>query len=322
MDLKIAIIGCGYMATDVHMPCVLKYQKEYGGIQVVACADIDLEKSKAFAEKYNIKNYFSDYHEMLEKIKPDIALGLVSETVIYKVAADILNSGIHAFIEKPPGKSIAEINYIINASNANKNFNIMVAFNRRFAPVYLKLKELCDNKKVQHLVYGMHRMNRHENHFEDTAIHSIDAVKFIMGSDYKKIKLDYQEMPEKGEKVANYHIYADFENDTTAQINVMVSTGRNAESCTLFCDDSIFYEDFISDEYGIKEYSNNKLIKTFTQNDLCGNEYINYMGFYNEHKTFYDAIKNNTPVPSIPQSAVQNVLICEAIKNREQFLEW
>jgi predicted dehydrogenase len=48
MSLKIAVIGCGYMANDVHMPCILKYINEYGGLQTVGCADIDADKAKNF----------------------------------------------------------------------------------------------------------------------------------------------------------------------------------------------------------------------------------------------------------------------------------
>jgi len=334
MILKIAVIGCGGIANGVHMPSILKYKNEYGNLQIVACADIDGEKAKIFAEKYNIERYFLDYNEMLNTAKPDAAVCFVSETVMSKVAADVLHAGVHALIEKPPGLNPDELNHIINAAKSNENVKIMVAFNRRHAPVYIKLKDLCETQKMRHIIYGMHRIKRHDRNFETTAIHAVDAVKWLAGSDYSKVRIEYQDMPEKGINVANFYIYGEFENGVTAQINILVSTGRVYEGCQISCDDSIYYADFISNnsnnsdnsaDYGIKEYANNNnnnIVNIITQNELCGSEYIDRMGFYNEHKTFYDAIKQNISIPSIPQSAIQNVLICETIKNRVHFLEW
>jgi len=320
--LNVVVIGCGNMANGVHMPSILKYINENGGLQVVACADISEDKAKAFSEKYKVNEYFTDYNEMLRKIKPDIAVNLVSETTIHTVAADILNAGVHTLIEKPPGRDINEISQILNAAKANENVKIMVAFNRRFAPVYLKLKELYANKKVRHIIYNMYRINRHERYFETTAIHAADAAKWLAGSDFSKVRIEYQNMPEKGEKVSNYYMFAEFANGITAQINCVVSTGRTYEGCQIICDDSVYYADFISDEddYGIKEYSDNKLSNVITADTLCGTEYIERMGFYNEHKVFYDSVKNNLSIDAVPSTAVQSVEICDAIKTRRNFI--
>ena len=197
-----------------------------------------------------------------------------------------------------------------------KDLKIMVAFNRRFAPVYVKLKELSRDKKVQHITYDMYRINRRESFFETTAIHAVDAVKWLAGSDFSKVKIEYQAMPEKGEKVANYYIYAEMHNGITAQINCAVSTGRLYEGCRILCDESIYYADFIvdTDQYGIKEYSENKLVNVITADMLCGSEYIERMGFYSEHKVFYDSVLKNISVEAVPSTAIQSVEICNAIK--------
>lgn len=316
--LNIAIIGCGYMANDVHMPCILKYINEHNSVKVVACSDIIEEKAKKFAEKYSIDRYFTDYNEMFRTLKPDIAVCLVSENVIADTAVDTLNAGVHALIEKPPGKTVNEIMNIINTAKTHEKLKTMVAFNRRFAPVYIKLKDLCQNKKIRHIKYEMYRINRHESYFETTAIHAIDTVRWLAGSDFSKVRIEYQDMPEKGNKVANYYIYGEFGNEITAQISCMVSTGKLYEGCQILCDDSIYYADFISDgdNYGIKEYADNKLVNIITADTLCSNNYIDRMGFYNEHKVFYDSVIENKSIAAVPSTVVQSVEICDAIKNR------
>ena len=101
--LNIVIIGCGHIANDVHMPSILKYIKENSGLKIAACADIDENRAISFAKKFNIDKYFLDYSEMLRTVRPDIAVCLVSPEKMADAAVDILNAGVHALIEKPPG---------------------------------------------------------------------------------------------------------------------------------------------------------------------------------------------------------------------------
>lgn len=59
--IKIGIVGCGNIARK--MAATINGMKD---AELVACASRDLEKAKAFAEKYNIKKAFGSYEELYD----------------------------------------------------------------------------------------------------------------------------------------------------------------------------------------------------------------------------------------------------------------
>jgi virulence factor len=304
------------MARGIHMPCVL----EYGGANVVSCADINGAAAKSLGEQYNIPLCFSDYNEMLEKTNPDAVVCLVSETAVAEVAADILRQ-CPVMLEKPPGKTVWETEMIAQASKKSGNFH-MVAFNRRFAPVYVKLKKLLaeDGGKICYIDYKFHRVKRHENNFEDTAIHAIDTVKYLAGCDFRRVEIRYQKMPHLGEKVANYYIYFEFANKVIATSEILVSTGEVFEGCEIHAEGAVYRAALpVNEKYGAVEYKNAEgKHYIIGKDDICPypDQYLTH-GFYDEHRHFYDCIKAGVNPGNGADTASQSVAVCQAIKNRE-----
>ena len=60
--IKIAIIGCGSIATNAHMT---NYQALTDRFEVIAACDIVPGRAQAFAEKFGIPAAFEDYHDVL-----------------------------------------------------------------------------------------------------------------------------------------------------------------------------------------------------------------------------------------------------------------
>ena len=59
--MNIGLIGCGRVA-ELHM---LAY-KNIPEANVIAVSDINIDRAKTFAHKYNIKKAFKDYLELVE----------------------------------------------------------------------------------------------------------------------------------------------------------------------------------------------------------------------------------------------------------------
>ena len=295
-------MGCGSWAEYTHLPCI----KKCDGVSVISCADINIKNAESLSKKFGIPLYFSDYKEMLEKTNPDAVICLVSENAMAKVAGDILKN-YPVMLEKPPGVTVEEANIISEAAKKSGKTH-MVAFNRRFAPVYVKLKEQIsadkNNNNIKYINYKLHRIKRHESTFETTAIHAVDAVKFLAGSDFKRVEIKYQEMPELGEKVANYFIFFEFINGIYASAEILVSTGELSESCEIHAGNNIYRASLplaLGPEPGQPEHY-------MTQ------------GFYHEHEHFYKCLRNKTNPGNGADTAVQSVAVCGAIKNRESLL--
>ncbi|MCI7643875.1 MAG: Gfo/Idh/MocA family oxidoreductase [Lentisphaeria bacterium] len=93
---KVGIIGCG-MISDTYF----KAAQKFNVIEVVACADIIPERSKAKEEMYGVKAMTND--ELLAMPEIEIVLNLTPPQVHSKIAIDTLNAGKHAYSEKPFG---------------------------------------------------------------------------------------------------------------------------------------------------------------------------------------------------------------------------
>ncbi|MCL1857660.1 MAG: Gfo/Idh/MocA family oxidoreductase [Oscillospiraceae bacterium] len=318
--MKISIVGCGNWANYTHMPCILKY----GKVNIVSCADINAENARDMHEKYNVPLYFADYNEMLEQTNPDAVICLVSENATAKVASDILKH-CPVMLEKPPGNTVEETKMIVEASEKSGKNN-MVAFNRRFAPVYLRLKEMIAESgygEIKYINYKFHRIKRHDDNFETTAIHAVDTVKFLAGDDFRRVEIKYQEMPYLGKNVANYYIFFEFVNGIHATAEILVSTGELSEGCEIHTGESIYRASIpMGGNGGGIEYKNASGSHIFiSKEEICAYEehYIS-QGFYNEHKHFYECLANGMNPGNGAETAIQSVAVCHALKNRESFV--
>ena len=83
------------------------------------------------ANKYNIANSTSDYHQILNDDDVDFGACYHSASYARKMTIQAINANKSVFVEKPLAINKKELDEIIEAYNAN-NVNITVGFNRRF----------------------------------------------------------------------------------------------------------------------------------------------------------------------------------------------
>jgi len=99
--MKIGIIGCGNIFNAYINGCAM-----FRAINVVACADINMEAAKAKATEFNLKAM------TVEEMLADPSIGMVINLTIPKVHAEvslrILKAGKHAYSEKPLAVDVSE----------------------------------------------------------------------------------------------------------------------------------------------------------------------------------------------------------------------
>ncbi len=66
---RIGVVGCGAIS-HLHAKGIGSYDE----LSIVACADINEEMVRLWAEKYNIEQWFTDWTEMVVEVRPDIVL--------------------------------------------------------------------------------------------------------------------------------------------------------------------------------------------------------------------------------------------------------
>jgi len=313
------------MSSAVHGPSFKKYAETVPDVHLSACCDLDENKARDYQEKYGFANYYTDMERMLDIEKPDAVSLIVPEKLTCEIACRILNLGYPLIMEKPPGKTVAEIDRMIAAAEAS-GVATRVALNRRYAPHVSKLKELLaqtnDESKLQHVRYEFVRIRRTDADFTLTAIHAIDATRFIVGSDYREVSFHYQEFPELGPTVANVFMDCVFESGVTAHVSLCPVTGMITERCVVHCYDNMFLLDIpiwsgmMTHAAGsLKHIVQGEVVFDDTQLYSQEDQYI-ASGFYEENVSFFEDLRLNRVPAGDLKNARQSVEVMEAMRDR------
>jgi predicted dehydrogenase len=140
--LKVGIAGAGGMAF-YHYEGFVR-----AGAEVIAMADMDLERARAFGEPRKIQTFFKSLGEMLAG-KPDLdAVSIITPNKFHKpLVIEALEKGKHVFCEKPPALNAAEMKEMLEAAKkAGKT--LMFDFNNRARPESQALKRYIDEGRV------------------------------------------------------------------------------------------------------------------------------------------------------------------------------
>ncbi|MCL2004038.1 MAG: Gfo/Idh/MocA family oxidoreductase [Oscillospiraceae bacterium] len=316
MPLKICVIGCGWMAETGHGPGCRRYAAEYPDTELTACCDIDSNRAGAFQRKFGFLRNYTDYREMLIAEKPDAVCLLVNEAYICPISMEIFALGIPLLLEKPPGLNMAETSRMAEAA-ARYNVPHAVAFNRRSAPVVNMLRrELAGLSDIQRFYYEMLRIDRRDRDFTATAIHGIDALRYIANADYRHIDFTYQELPGLGEGVCNIALEARLTNGATAGLLFAPVGG-------IVCERGQVISHTRHIEFAmpiptaadglVRRYENGSLARETREN---GELYI-AQGFYEENRAFFEDVRAGRSPAHTLETALQSVAVADCIRTRK-----
>jgi predicted dehydrogenase len=140
---KIAVIGLGGVAQLVHLPVLSKFNNA----EVKAVAEINKNRLNTIADKFSIKERYTDYNELLEKADVDAVIIATPTSTHKQVAIDCLRAKKDILVEKPLARSYNEAKPIVDAAKKNKK-KIMVGMNLRFRPDAMILKSILNSEEI------------------------------------------------------------------------------------------------------------------------------------------------------------------------------
>jgi predicted dehydrogenase len=292
---------------------------------LAACCDLDEGKASNFREKFGFGRCYTDFDLMLDSERPDAVCLIVPEPLTSELACRILRKGYPLLMEKPPGRTTDEIDRMIAAADAT-GAPTQVAFNRRYLPLLRELKRrltgATGSGAIQHLRYDFTRIGRTDADFSLTAIHGIDAARFLAGSDYRTIRFHYQEFPALGPTTANIFMDCEFASGATAHLDFCPVSGVVVERATVYLHDRTFFLNLPMwggfDAPGRLQYlQRGQLELDVTALDVSdGPEPYIVMGFYAENASFFDDIRNGRRPAGDLRDARQSVAIAQCIRER------
>lgn len=246
--LRLAVIGVGGWGKN-HA----RVLHDFGVLSAVC--DMDTQRTKEIAERYNTNSYYSIDDLLNRESKLDACLICTPTKTHSVVAKKIMERGINVFVEKPLSFSSRECEEMVEISQ-KKKLILTSGYVERFNPAVQDVKRLIDSKRYGDLLMmEFHRENRMPLHVKDvgiiydTSVHDIDTAMFLFNSKPHVV------FARAGKK---FHMYEDFAtimlgfNDQ--RVAIIASnwiTPQRVRRFSAVCTDGIIMGDFISQEIKI-----------------------------------------------------------------------
>ncbi|MCW4019986.1 MAG: Gfo/Idh/MocA family oxidoreductase [Candidatus Bathyarchaeota archaeon] len=328
--IKISIIGAGRWANKVHYPSLA----EFKDVEIKAVCDLDENRLKQTSEKYNIEETFTDYKQMLRKTSLDAVYVIMFPVPVshyeraeplVEVVSHCLEKKKDVFIEKPPGTSVEETRRMAEEAAAN-DCRTMVGFNRRFIPIVREAKRIVEARgAVTHCSATFHKNQIGQprvwgvlDHLTADVIHSVDALRWISGSEVKKIASHVDSF--RSDSINSFNALMIFENGAVGHLDSCYTAGARTHRFEMHANGISAYVD-LPQETARQEariirdnqpYEEAEVIKS---SELVGSEeFHKCYGYYQENRYFIDCIKQGAePEPNFAD-AVKTMQLIDRIK--------
>ncbi len=140
---KVSVIGLGGIAQVVHLP----YLAKLSNVELSAVAEVNKNRLNTLADKFNIKDRYEDYKELLTNSDANTVI-IATPTGTHKdVSIDCLKSGKDILVEKPLARTLQETKQINDAAKKYKR-KVMVGMNLRYRPDAMILKSILSSGEI------------------------------------------------------------------------------------------------------------------------------------------------------------------------------
>jgi predicted dehydrogenase len=307
-----------------HGPAQARSAAERSDLVLAACCDLDAARGESFRGQFGFARSYRDAEAMLEAERPDAVVVVVPVERTVDVGVMVLERGIPLLLEKPPGTRVADVDRLSAAAErAGRAVPHQVAFNRRYAPLIRELRRRIEAAgPVQHLHYEMIRVERRDADFSTTAIHGLDAVRFLAGCDYAEARFRYRELPELGPGVADILVDAVMASGATAHLAFCPVAGVLVERAAVHSHGQTLFLHVPMwsgvDSPGRLWHFVGGALRDDVSGERVGDGTALFEsgGFYGETVAFLDDLKaGRAPSPSL-REARQSVQIAEHVRER------
>ncbi len=334
MKKVVAVIGCGRIANDAHLPALSKMED----VRIKYACDLILEKAEAAVEQYGAEQAIVDYRIALADPEVMAVYVLTPNYAHYTVTMDALRADKHVFCEKP-----ITVNYALStemAEEAEKRGKILnIGVCNRFQESVCRLAKMNEEGKFGNLyhIYCSFRAHRSipglggafttksqsgGGVLIDWGVHFLDLILYILGgAKLKTVSANtYSEIAKDMKSYKYNYMWAedtsDRENGTNDVDDFVTGFIRTDKASISFngawaqnvgAKDREMFIDFLGDKGGARlDYCGHF---TFFDNDLNAtrDEYDIPNMYYEEDVDFLDACltgrQNKAHISNILESA-------------------
>jgi 1,5-anhydro-D-fructose reductase (1,5-anhydro-D-mannitol-forming) len=320
MSINWGIIGCGAIADK----CTARALKEARGSMLGAVVRRDLDKCRAFAEKWGVPRYYGAVDEIL---KDEEVNAVYVATPIYLHCEQTIaaaEAGKHILVEKPMAMTSAECEQMIGACEANR-VKLMVCYYQRFNARHQKLQQMIADGLIGKPVAARIQFGQYYPDTEgawrqipemggggaimDTGSHCIDTLRALLGAEVLEVRALADTL------VFNYSV------EDTASILLKFDNGIHGVVTSYFTSPDVDHFSMnIVDVYGtrgrvvaspINAKNSEGFLKAYTQD-----EWTEHYFEQNTHvallEAFVESIEEDRPSPVPGEEGLMGLRVIEA----------
>lgn len=313
-DLAVGVIGAGSFATGVLLPALRKQDD----VDLLAVCSASGSHARHAAKQFGFQYCTTDVEQVISDPRCDAVVIATRHHLHAQQVIAALRAGKHVFCEKPVCIQEAELAELVEEYRISVSRPIlMVGFNRRFAPMVLRLKsffsEVHEPLAVHYRVNAGslppdHWVNNPEQgggRVIGEICHFVDLLAFLTGS----IPVKVYARPLRGVALRNddnVSVIIDFENGSAATINYVANGDRSFSKERL--------EVFGGGTAAVLEdFRRLELIRR-GRKEVVRSRWRQDKGHEAELRAFLDAIKDGTRTPIPVSEIVTTTLTTFAIK--------
>lgn len=287
-EVNIGFIGAGSFAQNFLLP-------NLSGENLVNVATSRATTARNVADKFGFDNCTGDADTIINNDAINTVFIATPHHLHANYVIQALNANKNVFVEKPLSLTKEELEDIVIAES-NSKAQVMVGFNRRFAPQIIDLKNDLSNDLPKAINYRINAGKLPVDHWTQDpeigggriigeACHFIDLCTFI--ADSPIVKVDANALKDVNNLLDTVSISLAFENGSVASISYFSNGSKklNKEYLEVFCGEkTIVLDDFKSIDILGKKQSKSK---SSSQNK----------GHAKEVELFLEAIKKGKQLP-------------------------
>jgi len=136
MSLKVGIIGCGWVAQNIHLPTINQTEE----FTIVALAEPNRKRLKEATQAAPEATCYDDYPSLLDDPEVEAVFIFASTDVHAEAAIAAFERGKKVYLEKPIATSLNEAEMVLDAWRHSDSVGVM-GFNYRFNRLYQAMRD-------------------------------------------------------------------------------------------------------------------------------------------------------------------------------------
>jgi predicted dehydrogenase len=319
--VRAAIVGAGRRSWSAHFPAFKLLRDE---LEVAALCELDEERRTRAADLFDLpeEHTYGDLDRMLAEARPELVYAVMWPQYIRPVAERCFAAGAHVFLEKPPGRTLDDVEALLAAARAAGRQGF-VGFQRRYAHVATEaLRRIHERGPLTLCVAEFHKDLVQSGPppygvttLWDDAVHAVDFARFVCGGEVTTVHAfvdhHFVDWPN------GFHALIRFSSGATTVLTANRSAGArfmrfevHGREITAYLDDFPATLRLVADDGALQEMH--------TARELAGSEVPQASdGVLEMHRHILHGVRTNTPSRSPLEDALETMRLVARLEAGE-----